>query len=159
MRLTRKATAGIAIAGVIALGAAIPALAQDASEDTTTEQDDVADAREKLRDERRLEFADRVGAIVGVDGEELLAAIDQVRDEMRAEHHAERLADLEERLADAVANGRLTQEEADTILEQAQAGDLFPGRRGLGHGHGRGMGQGMGQGMRMGGGLGLGPSA
>lgn len=147
MKLTRKSIAGIAVVGALTIGATIPALAQDASEDAGTEStEDGVDARALLREEHRQEFADRVGEIVGVDGDELLAAMEQVREELRAEHRADMVAHLEERLAEAVENGRLTQEEADAILEQAESGE-FPMRRGpRGHrgGHGPGMGFGPG---------------
>lgn len=148
MKFTRKSVAGIAVVGALTLGATIPALAQNASDDTGTEstEDSAVDARELLREEHRQEFADRVGEIVGVEGDELLAAFDQVREELREEHRAEMLATLQERLDDAVANGRLTQEEADEIMAQAEAGELRPGRGHRRGGHGPGHGFGFGPG-------------
>ena len=146
MKLTRKSVAGIVVVGALTLGATIPALAQDATEDAGTDstEDTGVDARALLREEHRQEFADRVGEIVGVEGDELLAAMEQVREELRAEHRADMVAHLEERLADAVENGRLTQEEADAILEQAESGEFPMGRIHRGHGGGHGPGMGLG---------------
>lgn len=53
---------------------------------------------------------------------------------LQAEQQAEKLAQAQERLAQAVEDGKLTQEEADQILEQMQSGERpeFGGRGGPG---------------------------
>lgn len=155
MRFTRKTVAGVAIVGVLALGATIPALAQDTGDDTGTEStQDWRELRRAEREERqaereahRAQYVERVAEIVGVEADDLAAAMDQVKDEMREEHAADRLAHLEERLASAVDNGRLTQEEADEMLERARDGEPpFRGRGMRGMNGNRGMGGGFGLG-------------
>ena len=58
--------------------------------------------------ETRSEITDRVAAILGVDTAELGSAFDQARDEVRTEK-------MDARLDQAVADGAITQEEADEI--------------------------------------------
>ncbi len=66
------------------------------------------------------EFADRVGAILGVDGDSVSAAVEQAfRDELVSELQA------------AVESGKITQEKADAILAKIESGDWD----GFGKGH------------------------
>ena len=58
--------------------------------------------------ETRSEITDRVAAILGVDSAELGSAFEQARDEVRTEK-------MDARLDQAVADGTITQEEADEI--------------------------------------------
>ncbi len=156
MRFDRKALAALAVTGAIAVGA-MPAFAQDASEtpsDTTTQEQ----TREDRRAEHEAEFAQALADELGLDVDDVTAALTTVREEMRAEHEAERLANLEARLDEAVAAGELTQEQADAILEAAEAG-VWPGPGGRRGGHG-GHGPGdRGPGGSGPGGFGPGPAA
>ena len=83
------------------------------------------------------EFADRVGEELDVDGGDVKGALEQALADIRTEA-------LEERLEGAVDSGRLTQDEADEILEDYEPGDghgfYKKGRGGFGSGwrHGRG---------------------
>lgn len=83
------------------------------------------------------EFHAALAAELGVSSEDVTAAFDAAKptDEEIAAAQAERLANLTERLAEAVASGRLTQDEADEILERIESGE-GPGR---GFGLGRGL--------------------
>ena len=72
------------------------------------------------------------GNSVGDEGAAAIAEGD--REAAREVLDEVRLAALEERLAEKVEAGELTQEEADELLERAEDGD-FPGRRGR-RGHG-----------------------
>lgn len=156
MRITRKALAGIGVAGALAL-ASVPALAQDA-----TETPDVPSEVEAFRDARHAEFAAALADELGLPVEEVEAALESVRADLQAARQEERLAALQERLDEAVAAGDLTQEEADAIIAAAEAGVLPFGRRGMrGHGGFGGFGPGVdgaGVGLR-GPGLGLGTTA
>ena len=72
------------------------------------------------------DFADRVGALLGVDGEavsgdDVSDAIEQAMTEIRTEA-------IEEKLQAAIDSGRITEEEADEIREKMESGD----RRGFG---------------------------
>lgn len=70
------------------------------------------------------EFADRVGAILGVDGESVSAAVEQAfRDELVSELQA------------AVESGKITQERADAVRAKIESGDWVGlGKGGFGKG-------------------------
>lgn len=137
--------AATAVVGVVSIGMIAPALAQDETADDTTVTD--------VREARQSEFAAALAEELGLDEETVATAIDTVRDDLRAAHHAERLAELEERLAEAVEAGRITQEQADALIAAHEAGE-FVGRGPGGRGHG-GFG-GLGPGPGAGGGFGYG---
>jgi nucleotide-binding universal stress UspA family protein len=143
--MRRKTTlASVAIAGVATLGLGIPALAQSGAPDLTPESSTSAKPDfEERKAEHRAELAERLAEELGLDADEVAEALETVMTELREEHQAERLAALEERLTEAVEAGRLTQAQADAILEAAKSGDLHPRlhrlHRGL-HGGGPGMG-------------------
>ena len=141
MRRTASVIVGsIAAAGVLAWG--VPTLAQ-AEETPSAPQSGPAatDGEADRRDDMRAELAARLAEELGIDADEVAAALEKIGEELRAEHQAERLATLEERLAEAVENGRLTQERADEILAAAKDGDLR-GLMGRHHGGMRGFGSG-----------------
>lgn len=88
------------------------------------------------------EFADRVAAILSTDASDTAAAIQQAVSDIGAEA-------LEVKLQEAIADGRLTEEEAQTIREQYEAGGwhgfgkrgkhgLHGGKAHWGRGHHRG---------------------
>ncbi|MFP5308032.1 MAG: hypothetical protein ACLGIR_00455 [Actinomycetes bacterium] len=96
--------------------------------------------REARRAERRQAFVDALAEELGISSEELQAAMEAVREDLRAD----RLTELEARLEEKVAAGELTQEQADAILERAESGE-WPRRRGhRGHGPSGGFGPGAG---------------
>lgn len=156
--MKKKTTiAAISAAGILALGAGVPAIAAADSETTppgTSSSEDLREQFEERRDAAEQEFAERLAEELGVDADEVAAAIDKIRTEMMDERAAERLAQLEERLAAAVEAGNLTQEQADVLLELAEKRaderlDGFGGRGfggGFGHGPGHGPGHGLGWG-------------
>jgi hypothetical protein len=143
--------AALGAAGVLALGAGVPALA--ASSDATPSPSATADGqlREDVEERRAAaeqDFAQRLADELGVDADEVAAALEKVRGEMQAERQAEHLTALEDRLDQAVEDGSLTRAQADAILEAAENG-VFPGRGGpggfgggfRGHGGHHGMGE------------------
>ncbi len=136
--------AGGAVAGVAALALAVPQIAGaeespapgagGSSSETSPDGDGPADGR-PTRDQMQEELAGRLADELGLDQEEVAAALETVHEELRAEHEAERTERLSARLDAAVKAGRLTQEQADAILEAARDGDLGglgPGRHGPG---------------------------
>ncbi len=142
--------AALGTAGVLALGAGVPALA--ASSDSTpspgpsaTDGDTLREDFEQRRAAAEQEFAQRLADELGVDAADVTAALEKVRGEMQTEREADRTAALEERLDQAVEDGTLTRAQADAILEAAKNG-VFPGRGGPGggfrghHGFGHGFG-------------------
>lgn len=134
--MTKKAkglAAGIA-AGVLSLALVIPAFAQDDGDAV-----DTADPRAA----HQAEFAAALAAELDLDEDTVAAAVNTVREQMRAEHQAERREGAEERLAAAVEAGRITQEQADAMLEAHEAGEFGLGRGMRGQHAGRGPGAGM----------------
>ena len=87
--------------------------------------------------ETRSEITDRVAAILGVDSADLGSAFDQARGEVRTEK-------MDARLDQAVADGTITQEEADEIRawmdSRPEALDGLKGSHGPQHGPGIGPG-------------------
>lgn len=137
MKIDRRALAGLGVTGVLLLGAAVPALAQDATESPTTGEEPTAEDREARAAEREQQFAAALAEELGIDEDTVAAALDTVRTRLTEERAAERRAALEERLAEAVAAGELTQEQADALLAAEEAGVLGRGFGPRG-GHGRG---------------------
>lgn len=140
MRRTATFTAGVVLAATAGTGLAawgVPALAQDTEDQSSQVAGQGADDNEDAED-RRVEMqaalARALAAELGLDADEVAAALEKVQTDLRDEMQTEHLERLEERLAEAVEAGELTQEEADEVLERAESGELRgPGRRG-GHG-------------------------
>ena len=140
MGTSKRTLAAVAVAGALGVGVTIPALAQSGTEGPT--EDATAEATETHRGplaEYRELFVESLATELGLPVEQVRDALQAVGDELREEVRADRLAALEERLAAAVEDGTLTQEQADAILEAADAG-VFPlgGHGRFGHRHGRG---------------------
>jgi hypothetical protein len=141
MRITRRSAAMLGATAVIGLGA-IPALAQDTTETAT--EDTATSTWEDAHADREAAFADALAEELGLDTDTVAEAIATVREELQAERRAERLAVLQERLDQAVADGELTQEQADALIAAHEAG-VIGGRRGPGGRHGgHGFGPGRG---------------
>lgn len=135
MNISKRAIAGMAAAPVLVLGAAIPALAQDA----TATEEAASETPEERRAERTTELAAALAEELGLDTETVAAALETVRTELAEQRQAEMRAALQERLDAAVADGSLTQEQADAILAASEAG-VLGGTGGFGGGPGRGHG-------------------
>ncbi|MFV2111058.1 hypothetical protein ACFHW0_01800 [Micromonospora sp. LOL_025] len=152
-RTTRKKhlLAGLAAAGVLGVGLAAPTVAFAADGDTPTpgastgaEDGD----RQQQRADRQAEFAGKLAAELGVDADKVTAALEKLREEHKPADRpergdrpgkgdpADRQAAMKERLAEAVEDGRLTQEQADAVTAAAEAG-VLPGRGGHGAPAGR----------------------
>lgn len=149
---TKSRLAAMGVAGLLTAGSLLsvlnPAIAQDAN-DTPPIRPPSAEERQERRAAHEAEFAAALAEELGLPTEQVAEAIETVRERQRAEHKAERLAHLKERLDAAVADGTLTQEQADAIYAAAKAG-TFPlhqrGRRGgPGHRNFGGAGQGADQ--------------
>jgi len=132
-------------AAVLGLAVAVPAVAfaQDPSPSPSSSAPSTSAPNDPGRAERQAERRDRLAEALaqelGVDKAKVAAALDKVDEQMRTEARAERQAALKERLDAAVADGKLTQEQADAILKAAEAGVLPGGPDGLGRdGHGPG---------------------
>lgn len=126
--------AALGAAGVLALGAGVPALA--ASSDSTpspsaTVDDQLREDFEERRAAAEKDFAQRLADELGVGADKVASALEKVRGEMQAERQAEHLSSIEDRLDQAVEDGNLTRAQADAILEAAKNG-VFPGRGGPG---------------------------
>ena len=89
-------------------------------------------------EERRAELAAELAKALGVEEAkvtEALTALDAERDATRA-------AALQDRLDQAVTDGKLTQTEADAVKKAVEAGVIGGGGPGGPGGHGKGMGRG-----------------
>lgn len=134
--------AGLAAAGVLAVGIAAPtvAFADDKSGSPSTSQTD----RKQARAERDAEFAKALAAELGISEDKVAAAIEKVRGDLKPQgqpkdapkSQEDRQAALKTRLDAAVKEGKLTQEQADAILKAYEAGVLggFGGKGGRGPG-------------------------
>jgi len=134
MSKAKVTLAALAVAGVVGLGFAVPALAQD---DGATISPSPT-AREQLRADYESDLAERLAKKLGLDTQKVEDALSAVREEMQAERQAGRTKALKERLDQAVKDGKLTREQADAILEATENGVLpgGPGRGGWRHWHG-----------------------
>lgn len=115
-----------AVSATLVAGAfAIPAVAttdDTGADDTAVEETDETDATEDsgrrhrragLRGLEEGELAERLAAELGLDTDTVQEAIDAVRGDLAAE-----------RLAEAVEEGKLTQEQADRLTQAAEDGNL-----------------------------------
>lgn len=120
-------------AGVLGAGLIVPALAQDSDTPTDSTEEATEDTSHQERHAARdAAFAAALADELGLDEATVADAIDVVRDQLRTQAQAERLAALEERLSEAVEAGDLTQEQADALRDAAEAGVLPFGRGGHG---------------------------
>ena len=130
-------------AAVLGLAVAVPAVAfaQDPSPSSSAPSTSAPNdpGRAERQAERRDRLAEALAQELGIDKAKVAAALDKVDEQVRTEARADRQAALKERLDAAVAEGKLTQEQADAILKAAEAGVLPGGPDGLGRdGHGPG---------------------
>ena len=131
-RLAAIGLAGVLTAGALATSLS-PALAQTATETPGETQEQTKAER---HEERRAAYAAALAEELDLPVERVRAAIDKVDEQMRAEAKARHLAELKTRLDAAVADGKLTQEQADAIYAAAESGAMpFRGGRGHGRGH------------------------
>ena len=97
----------------------LSALTERAAEILGIEAQDITDAyaqaREEAADAQLQDFAGRVAGTLGTDAQVTADAISQVSGEMRSEA-------LESKLQSAIDSGRITEERAAEIREQADAG-------------------------------------
>ncbi len=118
MTFSKRTLAGTALLAALAAGATVPAFAQSSTGDTATEQPDDA------RRDRRAAFAAALAEELGLDAGTVAAALDTVQADLAEQFRAEHRAALEDRLDAAVAEGTLTQEQADALLAAHDAGVL-----------------------------------
>ncbi|MEV1289294.1 hypothetical protein [Micromonospora sp. NPDC049679] len=135
---------GVAAAGVLAVGIAAPAVAfadpsSPSAPSSSTTGDKGGAEHKKLRAEHQDQLAEKLANELGVPKEKVTAALTKIKEQHRAtkpdgasaekfkaERKAEHQAKLKERLAEAVAQGKLTKEQADAITKAAEAG-VLPG--------------------------------
>lgn len=139
VRTRNRTIAAVAVAGALA-ATALPALAQDdGTEESTTghwaTDGSTTDDRTAPWEPRQQAFAERLAAELGLDVETVDDALTAVREDLREEHRAAHRERLQERLDQAIADGEITQEQADAILAAHDAGAI--GGHGL-RGHLRG---------------------
>jgi DNA-binding transcriptional MerR regulator len=138
--------AGLAAAGVLSAGIAVPALAF-ASEPSpaptgsasTSASSSATGSPSTAADQHEAAFAAALAKELGVPQDKVTAALQKLRDQRTADHKtqqgdnkADRQAQLKQRLDQAVKAGKLTQEQADAINKAVQAG-VLPGAGWLGH--------------------------
>ena len=151
MRLSNKTVRRLAVFGTVAalaIGAlALPALAQDATEEGSegTSEDTGLEFR---FEESRSAFAEALAEELDLPVDQVTEAIEAAQERLSQQRQEELTARMRERLDEAVADGQLTQEPADAILEAMEAGvlpggPLGPGRAFDGHGPGRHGGMGV----------------
>lgn len=92
--------------------------------------------RTALRDQFQQKLADALGKQLGIDSAKVKAALQQ----LEAAREAEVKQSFNDRLDQAVKDGKLTQSEADAVKKAAAAGVIPYGGPGRGIGPGRGMG-------------------
>ncbi|WP_018223141.1 hypothetical protein [Salinispora pacifica] len=141
--------AGLAAAGVLGVGVAAPAVAADntsPSPSASAVAEKGAD-KEQQRSDRQAAFAEALAEKLGVDVNKVTTALEELREQRAADRPdrpergerperperpergerpdaADRQEALAQRLAQAVEEGTLTQEQADAITAAAEAGIL-----------------------------------
>jgi hypothetical protein len=128
MNRVKVAVAGLGVAGLVGLGVMLPAFADDV--DTAARPS--AAVIEERHAEREAKFAELLAKELGLETAKVQEALKAVREQMKADTKADRLEALKTRLDAAVKDGKLTQEQADAILEAAKKG-VFADGLGLGH--------------------------
>ncbi len=109
----------LAGASVLSIGLAIPIAASAGQERVPPGSGSATTPSERPdRQARRAEYVAEVAAELGVPAQDLQSAMDTVQ----ARHRDERLTRLQSRLDRRVAEGRISQEQADRILEAARNG-------------------------------------
>ena len=126
MNRVKVAIAGLGVAGVVGGGLIVPAIAAEGP------PADAPAAVAERHEERQQKFAELLAKELGLDTAKVQAAVEKVREQMRADAKEDRLAAMKERLDAAVKEGKLTQEEADAILKAAENG-VFADLRGPRH--------------------------
>ncbi|MGS2616030.1 hypothetical protein ACVCAH_16130 [Micromonospora sp. LZ34] len=142
MAMTRKhLLAALATAGALGLGVAAPTVAFAADSADPTPSASAGEDRQQQRADRQAEFAEALAEELGVPADKVTAALEKIRAEHKPADRPERpsaeerQAALKEQLAQAVEDGKLTQEQADAISAAAEAG-VFPAGPGGHGGHG-----------------------
>ncbi len=148
----KQLLAGLAAAGVLGAGIAAPtvALADDKTPSASASADAGQDDKRPEQGERQQEFAEALAKELGVDTEKVTAALEKLREEHKSQGRPDgergegregrwpgrgeqgergpkgsaedRKEALTERLAQAVEDGKLTQEQADAITAAVEAG-------------------------------------
>lgn len=137
MRTLRRRTAAIGAAvAIVGTAVAVPALAQSDTSDGTAEAAAAFDQHQAHHADRKAAFAEALATELDLPVDEVVAALDAVHEDLHAARAEAADAVLEERLADAVEDGELTEQQADAIRDAREAGVL--GGHGRGHlgGHG-----------------------
>jgi hypothetical protein len=140
----RKLTlAGIGVAGVTGLLGLGLAISGVASADPSPSPSSSASSqpgpgskedRAARKEQRQDELAEALAKELGIDKAKVEAALEKVQADRQAKNKAERTAALKTRLDAAVAEGKLTREQADAIVKAVESG-VLPGG-GLGGRHG-----------------------
>ncbi|MEU4567108.1 hypothetical protein [Micromonospora sp. NPDC023956] len=130
--------AGFMAAGALGLGIAVPTVAFAGNGETTTPSPTASESTDRA--DRQHAFADALAKELGVPADRVTAALEKLREERKGDRPerggwrdgwrggdaADRQAAMKERLAQAVKDGKLTQEQADAITAAVEA-DVFPG--------------------------------
>jgi predicted flavoprotein YhiN len=105
------------------------AAVRDGIEPGTRPSEDATEAeREAAKDARQTAFATALASELNIDEATVTAALTEIRTEKQAERTAERKASLDQ----AVADGTLTQAEADAVQKAIDAGVMGPRNGGRG---------------------------
>lgn len=127
--------AGLAAAGVLGVGVAAPTMAMAAdntspspSASTSVDAEKGTD-KEQKRSERQAAFAEALAEKLGVEVDKVTTALEELHEQRAADRparpdSADRQEAFAQRLAQAVEDGTLTQEQADAITAAAEAGLL-----------------------------------
>ncbi|GAA1889397.1 hypothetical protein [Asanoa iriomotensis] len=156
MRVPRKfALLGAGAAGVLAIGVSVPAFAAandspspapSSSASAPAKSDhgkEWQDKAKQAREDRQQKLAAALAKELGIDQQKVSDALTKVQKDLAGDAKTERVDQLKERLATAVKDGKLTQEQADAIIAAADNGVLpgggfGPGGPGGGGWQGRG---------------------
>jgi hypothetical protein len=135
---TKMVVLGALVAGAVTVGAVLPALAQtqgETNKEAATE-DGAWQRGSSMRGVHSETFAADLAGELGLEVDEVTAAIEKVRAAHREQLQATRTERLQERLDAAVEAGRMTQDEAEAWLEAHEAGERPMRGQGLGPGDG-----------------------